>query len=390
MSKIFRQYLSDAKTVLYRRPKDEFARMCRWGPRAYFLCDSWMREMEEAAYRLEPIRKAEIRNLKSEISILGDEKKSFDHRPSTIDNAPVALWFLTGKRFWYQTAFCAWTFAKHSGREVILNLVDDGTLSDEHHAGLRRLFPQGVTVHKSDVQERIEALLPVERFPILRQRWADYINIRKLTDIHLGSTGVKLVLDSDMLIFRKPQAILDWWDAAHGAASERYKGVKYEGMEGGRPSVVSSQKSQESVLSSDDSGILSPNSLKPTAYSPLLMTDCEESYGYSRSLMEELARAPIPPLLNVGICGLRSESLDWEELEHWCRTLLAREGTSYFLEQALVAMLAAKLSPTVMPRSEYITFPTEQQTVNGEGVLQHYVSDSKPWYFGKAWKYAVT
>ena len=119
------------------------------------------------------------------------------------------------------------------------------------------------------------------------------------------------------------------------------------------------------------------------------MTDCVESYGYSRRLMESLAGAPIPPLMNVGICGLRSESLDWEQLEHWCQELVKREGTSYYLEQALVAMIAAKATPTVMPREDYITFPTREEAFQGTGVLQHYVADSKPWYFGEAWKLAL-
>ena len=311
--------------------------MLRWGPKAYFLCDTWMKEMEKAAHTLPQL-------------------------PSSRSHLPIPLWFLTGNRFWYQTAFCAWTFAKQSGREVILNLVDDGTLAPEHEEGLRRLFPKGVTVHKSNVQERIDTLLPVERFPILRQRWSDYINIRKLTDIHLGSSGVKLVLDSDMLFFCKPQAILDWWDSAQSSGKDPSANYQLP---------------------------IANYQLQPRPYTPLLMTDCEESYGYSRPLMEELAGAPIPRLLNVGICGLRSESLDWEELEHWCRTLLEREGTSYYLEQALVAMLAARNTPKVMPRSEYITFPTEQQVLNGSGVLQHYVSDSKPGYFGQAWKLAL-
>lgn len=333
----YRKKISHLKTLFWRRPNEELKRLLRWGPQSYFLCNSWMREMEEAAHTLPQL-------------------------PSSRSHLPIPLWFLTGKRFWYQTAFCAWTFAKQSGREVILNLVDDGSLTSEHESGLRRLFPQGVTIHKSDVQERIATLLPVERFPILRQRWDDYINIRKLIDIHLGSTGVKLVLDSDMLFFRKPQAILDWWDSAQSSGKD--------------PSANYQLPTANYQL-------------QPRPYTPLLMTDCEESYGYSRNLMEELARAPIPPLLNVGICGLRSESLDWEESEYWCRTLVEREGTSYYLEQALVAMLAARNAPTVMPRSEYITLPTERQVMKGEGELQHYVADSKPWYFGKAWKLAV-
>ena len=279
-------------------------------------------------------------------------------------SSPISVWFLTGKKFWYQTAFCAWTLAYHTDRPLVLNLVDDGTLGPEHEEGLRRIFPEGVTLRREMVRERIETLLPAARFPILRQRWLDYINIRKLTDVHLGSTGVKLVLDSDMLFFRRPDAMLDWWD-------------------GCQRSEIEGQRSSVDAPFSDHLGI-------PTSScSPLLMTDCVESYGYSRRLMESLAGAPIPPLMNVGICGLRSESLDWEQLEHWCQELVKREGTSYYLEQALVAMIAAKATPTVMPREDYITFPTREEAFQGTGVLQHYVADSKPWYFGEAWKLAL-
>ncbi len=336
---LLRQRLSHAKTLLYRRPKDEFQRMLRWGPQAYFRIDAWMREMEEAASTLAA-------------------PPTFDLRP------PISVWFLTGKRFWYQTAFCAWTLAKQSGRSLVLNLVDDGTLAPEHEEELRRIFPEGVILRRDAVRDRIESLLPTNRFPVLRRRWLDYVNIRKLTDIHLGSTGVKLVLDSDMLFFRRPDALLAWWDDC-------------------QRSNVSDQMSGCEIPTSD---------LRPptSTFSPLLMTDCEESYGYSRALMEELAGAQIPRELNVGICGLRSEDLDWEEMELWCRTLVERESTSYYLEQALVAMLAARQAPIVMPRGEYITFPTQNQVRVGDGSLQHYVSDSKPWYFGQAWKLAMS
>jgi hypothetical protein len=318
-----RSLLSDAKTVIYRHPKREFAQLKRWGPKAYFRAASWAREMEHAATRL-PLLPT----------------------PPAAPSPPLSVWFLTGKRFWYQTAYCAWTLATRSGRQVELNLIDDGTLEERHEEDLRRLFPQGKTIKAETVQAKIESLLPASRFPILRQRWLDYVNIRTLTDIHLGATGVKLVLDSDMLFFRRPDALLDWWDANQ------------------RPSA--------------------------SPLSPCLMNDCVESYGYSRPLMERLAGAPLPPLLNVGVCGLKSEDLDWDEIEFWCRALLEAEGTSYYLEQALVAMLAARTDPTVMPRTDYITFPTRQQVSNGEGTLQHYVADSKPWYFGEAWKLAMS
>ncbi len=329
-----RQFLSNLKTKIYRRPKDQLGRMANWGPRAYFGINRWKAEMEEAAKALPVLSPTPHSN-------------SHDSHPEP----ELELWFLTGAQFWYQTAFCAWTLAKQSGREVTLNVVDDGSLLREHEDHLRRIFPKGQTIQKSTVTERLNELLPETRFPILRSRWEDYVNIRKLTDVHLGSTGAKLVLDSDMLFFGRPNELLDWWDC---------QGVRRKA---------------------------DPDN---DSFSTCLMTDCEESYGYSRPLMESLSGAPIPELLNVGVCGLRSDALDWEELEYWCRTLLEKEGTSYFLEQALVAMLASRSSPTVMPKASYITFPSKQQAVTGEGVLQHYVSDSKPQYFEAAWKLAST
>ena len=314
---LLRHTLSQAKTWLYRRPKAELQRLVRWGPVAYFRSNAWAREMEAAAW---------------ELPVLNPKKS----QPT------LEVWFLTGKRFWYQTAFCAWTLAKHSGRRLTVNLVDDGTLDACSEDGIRRLFPQGLTVTRDMVQAKLDLELPAESFPVLRARWSDYVHIRKLIDIHVASSGVKLVLDSDMLFFARPDALLQWWDAA-----------------------------QNEIVG------------------PCLMTDCEESYGYSRKLMSELTGSPIPALLNVGVCGLRSEELNWVEMERWCRVLFEREGTSYYLEQALVAMMASRRSPVVMPKIKYITFPSKLQVKSTIGVLQHYVADSKPWYFGQAWRSAI-
>ncbi|MEB3354650.1 MAG: glycosyl transferase, partial [Cyanobacteriota bacterium] len=176
-----RALLSVAKTALYRRPKDELQRLQRWGPRGYFRTGAWQRQMEQAATRLPVLS------------------------PSGPASGPLLeVWFLTGERFWYQTAFCAWSLARHCHRELVLHLVDDGSLKPEQEQRLRRLFPAGKTRWKQEVALELEQHLPVNRFPVLRQRWGDYINIRKLTDIHLASSGSKLVLDSDMLFFRRP------------------------------------------------------------------------------------------------------------------------------------------------------------------------------------------
>lgn len=249
--------------------------------------------------------------------------------------APLELHLLTGEKFWYQTAFCLWTLARHAGRPLAPVIYDDGTLAEEHRAPLRRLFPAARIITQGETIARLDAFLPAARFPVLRERWLNYPNIRKLTDPHIGASGWKLVIDSDLLFFRRPDFLLAWC-----ATPDR----------------------------------------------PLHAVDCETSYGYSRNLMNELAGAPVADLVNVGLTGLNSHELDWERLERWCATLIARERTSYYLEQALVAMLVAGRTCAVAPAADYVTRPLPPEAVECHAVMHHYVAHTKRWYFQRNWR----
>lgn len=259
----------------------------------------------------------------------------------TLPNAsgsPLELHLLTGRRFWYQTAFCLWTFARHSNRLIHPVIYDDGTLEPIQRDALSRLFPAIRFVAQSTAIARLDEFLPVERYPVLRERWLNYPNIRKLIDPHIGSRGWKLVIDSDLLFFRRPDLLLRWLD-------------------------------------------------QPTQ--PLHAVDCETSYGYSRPLMDELAGDPVADLVNVGLTGLESTAIDWEKLEHWCATLIAREKTNYYLEQALVAMLVAGRTCTIAPASDYVTLPVEPEARACQAVMHHYVAGSKRHYFQRNWRRAL-
>lgn len=255
----------------------------------------------------------------------------------TFPGGPAAtLHLMSGRRFWYQTIFCLHSFARTSGVNLRVELYDDGTIDPACAERLCQLGP-GLRIHAGrELIERRDALLPTDRFPHLRERWLNYPNIRKLIDVHLGSTGWKLVIDSDLLFFRRASFLLDWL-------------------------------------------------AKPQAM--LVATDCEESYGYSRPLLERIAAAPLPHKLNVGICGLRSESLDWPELEAWTAELHRREKTNYYLEQALVAMLAARNPSVTAPATDYLTKPERAEAVSPHAVMHHYVATSKRWYFRFGWRH---
>lgn len=255
--------------------------------------------------------------------------------PPTAAGPSVELHLLTGRRFWYQTAFCLWTFARHANRPLAPVIYDDGSLTGEFRTPLARLFPAARFVSLAETAARLEEHLPAARFPTLRERWLNYPNIRKLADPHLGRSGWKLVLDSDLLFFRPPGFLLDWL---------------------------------------------------ATPTRPLHAVDCETSYGYSRPRMNELAGAPVADLVNVGLTGLNSDEIDWERLEHWCHTLIARENTSYYLEQALIAMLVAGRPCAIAPSADYVTLPELPEARDCRAVMHHYVAHSKRWYFQRNWR----
>jgi hypothetical protein len=302
--------LGRALHLVYHRPVEWLKAMhAAGGPWEQRRTEHGRRAMEAAAHSLPPLPPA--------------------------SGAPLELHLLTGRRFWFQTAFCLWTFARHTGRPLAPVIYDDGSLEAPHRDSLARTFPAVRFVARDEIVARLDRHLPAEKYPHLRERWLNYPNLRKLTDPHLGARGWKLVLDSDLLFFRRPQFLLDWLD---------------------RPAR------------------------------PLHAVDCENSYGYSRPLMYELAGAQVRDLVNVGLVGLNSGEIDWERLEAWCHVLISRERTNYYLEQALVAMLVAGRECAIAPAGEYVTLPIEPEATACRAVMHHYVANSKRRYFQENWR----
>ncbi|MDB5205610.1 MAG: glycosyl transferase family protein [Flavisolibacter sp.] len=250
------------------------------------------------------------------------------------------VYFLTGKKYWFQTAFCLYSLQKNAGVSIHAFLIDDGSFNDELEAQVAKQFPTTTTVIRSShLRTLLDEQIPETDFPVLRQRRIEYPHLRKLTDVHvLPGDGPKLVLDSDMLFFHKPVDLLNW--------------------------------------------LSNPEKL-------LFMRDVTESYGYTNELMKELtATDKIPERLNVGVAGIPSKMINWERLEYWTDELLKREGSSYLQEQALTAMLAADEPTIFLDEVNYKVLPTISGPTVPE-VLHHYVAEAKYDYFVKGWKFFV-
>ncbi len=295
---------------LYHQPVGAVRRMWRaGGPIEQWRTERGRRAMEAAADRLPPL-------------------------PAPTADAP-AVHLLTGARLWYQTVFFLHSLHGHQPVRPIVH--DDGQLDPTTVARLRRAVPFATIVSEDEAEERLDRVLPVQRYPSLRGRRRELVLFRKILDVHAGATGWRMFFDSDMLVFRRPDLLIDW--------------------------------------------LRSPAKC-------VHMTDVTRAYGYELPVLEALAGRPVPDLVNTGILGLRSETIDWDRMEYWCRTLIERHGTHYYQEQALVALHLAGQPHVAMPRADYVVFPDQAEACRPRAALHHYVADSKRWYFQRCWRTA--
>lgn len=248
---------------------------------------------------------------------------------------PLEVHLLTGRAYAHQALLCCWSLSRASGRAVAPIFYDDGTFTLRLIGQLHQVFPMARVVMHAEAAVRVDRLLPAAAFPTLRDRFLRYPHIRKLINVHLGGKGWKLILDSDLLFFREPVQLLRWLE---------------EPMR------------------------------------PLVMRDIADAYGYSPALLREVAGGALPIQINAGLCGLRSEALDWEKIECWCARLIAAEGTNYLLEQALLALLLAGQEHEILPGADYLTCPSWEEACKPRAVMHHYVAESKRGYFRRAWR----
>ena len=247
------------------------------------------------------------------------------------------IYFLTGKNYLYQTLFCITSLNLQAPNTFKYTLVDDGSFDRDLIQLAKQKLPNSKIILKEEIEQNLRKLIPASDFPILHQKRKDYPHIKKLTDIHTlaSNTDYKLVLDSDMLFWNRPRAIIDWFHH-----TER----------------------------------------------PIHMVDCAEAYGYSPQLMKSLCGYEIPSLVNVGVIGIDSSSINWESLEEWIKQLEANEGTCYYLEQALSAMLIAGKTAAVLDQEAYKVNPLPGEIEETKSILYHYVDLSKMGYYTSAWK----
>jgi hypothetical protein len=249
------------------------------------------------------------------------------------EHEPLPVYFMSGRDHWPMTAFCAFSLLESTKSNVVPMVMDDGTLGGMQRDELKRILPRAVFLNREASEDNVNRWLPEKRFPALRTMRRELPLMRKLLDLHAGQTGWRLFLDSDMLFWSEPAWMLDWLRTPTG---------------------------------------------------PAYMSDFKSCYGYSDALLQTTFGRPMRPLINTGICGLLSESINWEQVEHWAARLLSAEGTNHFSEQCLSAMILATNGGRPAPK-DYQIWPTGEETRHATATMHHYVAESRVWYHVYGW-----
>jgi hypothetical protein len=246
---------------------------------------------------------------------------------------PLPVYFMSGRDHWAMTAFCAFSLLESTNGNIIPTVIDDGTLGERERAELKRILPRVVFVNREASEDHVRRWLPEERFPALRAMRHELPLMRKLLDLHAGQTGWRLFLDSDMLFWSEPGWMLDWLQAPGHS---------------------------------------------------VYMWDYQDSYGYTPALVDSVLGRRMPPMINSGFCGLRSEAIDWDQVEHWANRLLCAEGANHFSEQCLTAMIMAN-NGSRPAHKDYLISPTGEESRYPTATMHHYVAESRVWYHVHGW-----
>lgn len=241
---------------------------------------------------------------------------------------------LTGRKFWHQSVFCVASLNLVMPFRITPVFYSDGSLDAEVAAALSRVLPWSEFVSEEVIVDRLEDVLPAARYPTLRRRRVDYVHLRKLTDIHVLAGRWTLVADSDLLFFRRPDAVMDWFNRPHLMA----------------------------------------------------MADIVDNYGYPTDYLASLAGGTMPSRFNVGLYGMESSAIDWDKVEYWCARQLSDFGPSYLQEQGLTAMLTAGQTARILPADDYVLMPDIREGRSPKAVMHHYVHHSKRSYFQHGWR----
>lgn len=211
-----------------------------------------------------------------------------------------------------------------SGRTWAPFFHEDGSLTDDDVAALERHFPDATVIRRAEADSVLDRVL--EPFPTCRNTRQKHNWFLKNFDTwHYAPYDRFIVIDSDIVFFRRPDRIMDWMSAGSDALH--------------------------------------------------VMEDTREKYALERKEIENLMGFPIWKRVNSGLDLMPKAAFDLALAEKYFSLCSPRAREFHFLEQTLFAVLGSAWGKGgVLPPEYEISWGNFRRR---GGVCRHYVGPFK-------------
>ena len=262
---------------------------------------------------------------------------------------PVSLHMVVGKEMTLLGMLGLRSLEWHSGYSWAPVIHDDGTMDEVDFEAWKRFFPECTIIPKDRADKEVSSAL--EPFPACRENRLKHHWFLKVFDTHhYASHEHYIVLDSDILFFRRPQLVLDWIKDPFGTfyvmrdTKEKYSHPKQKIVEAmGIPMM-------EAVNSGLD---MVPKGEFSLEFAEQFLTNCSANATHYEFLEQTIfaimaSRAPNGR-------HLPSEyEISWNRIRRWnavCRHYVGSvKKDLFFLEGATSFYLQTLLGPAAVPR----------------------------------------
>lgn len=252
--------------------------------------------------------------------------------PKTDPNSPTpTVHVLTGQDQWLLTAWMLASWFHFTERSWNVQLHDDGSLKANAIAQIEELFPGITIIRREHADELINPLL--ERYPKCQAYRNQHPLGLKCFDIpHISKGDRFILLDSDVLFFKKPTFILDW-------ASNADDGSTWYNQDPQEPSPISPAR-------------------------------CVKDFGFT-----------LWPRVNSGLGLIHQSTIDLDAFEKWIGHESVQSGKAWRTEQTLLALGASSVNNGgALPEHYEVSLSQLSQT---DCTARHYVGAVRQRFYGE-------
>lgn len=254
-----------------------------------------------------------------------------------LENPLLEVSYLTGKNYWHQTIFCAYSLAKALHGRVKINIYSDGSLSEQQNTAIRHVLANVCIIENKTIELQIEQILPKQKFPTLNYLRSENAFFRKLVDMRIND-GYIIQLDSDMLFFSRPDMLV--------------------------------------------------NAFKTELFFYMQDTIDSSFYVIPEEKISSQLGITVKPKINSGILAYNSSKIDWIFIEKTCEYLLANIRSIHppMLEQTINAIIISMLKGNALDGSYKILYNSDCDNLEESDVVRHYIYKAKYRYLTQEWK----